>query len=102
VIYFLHEIAHKGKTPPLEFKAGYWVLSWIVLLSVVSYLGSYPDPSLGEGNTGLISVGWGSVILAVLSIFIMWLATKNCLSTAQVKEHLEDPILKEDMDGADD
>ncbi len=97
IILIIHEIVFKGKTPKLEFRSGSWVIVWLIGLTVISYLGSFPDVSKGAGNRGLIGTGWGILVLALLSVLVTWMAVALRLPVEKVKAHLEDPLLKEDM-----
>ncbi len=92
-ILIVHEMVNRGKTPKLEFRSGAWVVAWLIGLTVVSYLGSFPDVSKGAGNLGIIGIGWGILVLAILSVFITWMAIALRLPIEKVKTHLEDPLL---------
>lgn len=92
-ILIVHEMVNRGKTPKLEFRSGAWVVVWLIGLTVVSYLGSFPDVSKGAGNLGIIGIGWGILVLAILSVFVTWMAVALRLPTEKVKTHLEDPLL---------
>ncbi|HET9679585.1 MAG TPA: APC family permease, partial [Gammaproteobacteria bacterium] len=98
VILLVHEVRYSDKTPKLEFKSGLWVPAWLIGLCIVSFLGSYPDPSEGMGNIGVLGFGWGILALAGLSGLIMWMALAWRLPTETVEEHLHEPV--EDETGA--
>ncbi|HLR36730.1 MAG TPA: amino acid permease, partial [Chitinophagaceae bacterium] len=98
VILIIHEKVNKGKTPDLEFRSGYWLLIWLAGITLISYLGSFPDPSEEAGNLGIIGTGWGILIMAIFSLFILWLAVKSRLPIEKVKAHLNDPLFKEELE----
>ena len=72
-----HGKAHK---PPLEFRSGWWVLPWLVLLALISWLF---DPT---SHPALF--GWGFVAEAVLTLVIYWLAIRQGLDDRQRQEHI--------------
>ncbi len=87
-ILVVHELRYSGKTPNLEFRSGAWVPAWLAGLTLISWLGSYPDMDKHAGNTGALGFGWAILVVAVFSALIMWLATSLRLSTVKVEEHL--------------
>lgn len=93
VILVIHERANKEHTPDLELKHGLWIIVWLVGLTIISYLGSYPLPSEGVGNTGLLGVGIDVAIIAIFDVFIVWLAVKSRLPVEKVKAHLDEPAV---------
>lgn len=93
IVLIINEIANKKDTPDLEFRSGIWIIVWLAGLSLISWIGPYPLVSKGAGNLGLINVGQSVVIIALFSLFIMWLAVKSRLSVDKVKGHLEEPSI---------
>ncbi len=51
VVLIIHEAANHKHTPPLEFKNGAWIIVWLVGLTLISYLGSYPNPYPAEQSS---------------------------------------------------
>jgi len=89
VIFVIHELANKDKTPDIEFRSGIWAIIWMVGLTLISWLGSYPNVSKHAGNLGIIGIGWAIPILAVLAIIVMWLAVHWRLPAEKVEGRLE-------------
>jgi amino acid transporter len=89
VIFAVHEYVNRKETPPLEFRAGIWMLIWFGGLIIISWLGSYPEMSKHAGNLGLITTGWGIPILASFSLFVMWLAVHQHLPADKMKKNME-------------
>jgi amino acid transporter len=96
VVLAWHEARNRETTPPMQFRSGSWVVLWLAGLAVISWLGSYPDPSKDAGNLGVLGFGWAIVVLAVFSGFIMWMATSLRLPTERVEEHLRRPVVQMD------
>jgi amino acid transporter len=92
VIFIIHEIVNKEKTPPLEFRSGIWMIVWIFGLTIISWLGSYPEMTKRAGNLGLIHVGWGIPILAGFALFVMWLAMRGRLPAEKMEMNVEKAI----------
>lgn len=95
IILIIHEFVNKEKTAPLEFKSGIWALIWLIGLTIISYLGSYPALSKHAGNLGILGVGWDVIILAIFSLIVAWIALKYRLPAEKVKIHLQETNLEE-------
>jgi amino acid transporter len=68
-----------GRNPaPLDLRAGSWVLPWLTGLMVISYLGEF-----GDGR-GVLTLGWGSLAVAVLSCAVFVLALRVRLAPREV------------------
>lgn len=90
IIFIIYEVANKDETSELELRAGLWVPVWFVGLTLISWLGSYPDITHHAGNLGFINTGWGIPVLAVFDLFIMWLAIKLRLPAEKIKKYLKE------------
>jgi amino acid transporter len=88
VLLGINELVSKGHTPPLEFRHGWWVLPWFAGLAIISYLGSYPDKSAGNGNLGIIDFNWGILATFVLSLIVVWLGYTCRLPAERVAEQV--------------
>jgi amino acid transporter len=88
IIFIIHEIVNKDKTPPLEWRSGIWVVVWLGGMTILSWLGPYPEMSKHGGNLGLFGVPWGIPILAVFSLLVMWLAVRSRLPAEKVKKSI--------------
>ncbi len=90
VVLGIFHVTGTASVGDLDFKAGAtWALPWFAGLVVISYLGDFPEQGKGAGNTGLISFGWGFVIMLALSAGVYWLALKVMLGHDEVAAHIE-------------
>ncbi len=89
LVFIIHEIINKDKTPPLELRSGIWMIVWICGLTIISWLGSYPEMSSHAGNLGLITVGWGIPLLAAFAFFVMCLAIYWRLPAKKMEQNIE-------------
>jgi amino acid transporter len=80
----------RDTAPKLDWRAGAtWVLPWLAGLCLISYLGDYPEQSENAGNTGLITFGWGFIVLLALSIIVYSLALWVRLPRDRVQQNIE-------------
>jgi len=91
IILVIHESV-SDKTPQLEVRSGIWAIVWLIGLTVISWLGSYPAVSKNAGNLGYLGVGWDIIVLAVFALFVTWLAMKYRLPIEKVEAHLKEPV----------
>ena len=86
LIYVGLQIAFIGATRQDSVAGGWagWALPWFLGLLVTSYLGEFPEQGKRAGNTGLISFGWGFVVVLALSAAAHWLALKVVLPRTRV------------------
>ncbi len=76
--------------PTLDVKAGAsWVLPWLGGLALISYLGNFPEKSVGAGNLGILNFEWSLVILLVHAVLVYVIAYKFRLSPEDAHEHIE-------------
>jgi len=74
--------------PDMAFSSGAaWVIPWLAGLTVISYLGSFPDP--GAGNRGLLNFEWSALLIGVLSVVVYVLAYRFRLSPEEAARHIE-------------
>jgi hypothetical protein len=59
---------------------------WLAGLCLISYLGDYPDPAVG--NRQLFGFGWGFVVVLVFTAIIYALAIRFRLGRDRVEEHI--------------
>jgi amino acid transporter len=95
IVLIVHEFANKDNTPDLEFRSGIWAIVWLVGLTIISWLGSYPEMSSHAGNLGVLGVGWDVLVLAAFSLIVAWLAVKYRLPVDKVEAHLKEPVVEE-------
>lgn len=91
IVLGAHEARFHRFTPKLEWRSGSWVIVWLIGLSLISWLGIYPEGH-SAGNLDMIGFGWSIIVLAVFSAFIMWLATMVRLPAEVTREHLREPV----------
>jgi hypothetical protein len=76
--------------PKLDFKAGAaWLLPWLGGLALMSYLGDFPEKSVGAGNRGLIGFELSISLIFVFSVIIYLIAYATRLSPEEAREHVE-------------
>lgn len=74
----------------LHFWQGFaWLFPWLAGLALISYLGNFPEKSVGAGNLGLLNFEWSALILAGLSVLVYVIANKVCLTADEIKENIE-------------
>jgi amino acid transporter len=59
------KLVNREPLPPMQWRAGCWVLPWLVGLAVISDLGSY-----GDGARDVFGLGVGALITLALSIVV--------------------------------
>ena len=62
------------------------MLPWLGGLCLISWLGSFPEPSEGAGNLGVIDFNLGFVATGLLTALVMWLAQRYRLPAGTVAE----------------
>src|SRR5699024_10718023 len=70
--------------PRLDLKQFAWIPPWLVGLGVVSALGEY------GGGAGLIGFGVGFIVIAALSVLILWWAVAVSPSAEQIERNIAD------------
>jgi amino acid transporter len=81
--------------PAIEWRAGTWLVPYLVGLAVVSYLGSFdtgtPSSVLGlRGPVNDLHFGWDVLVMAVFSLAIYALALRMRLPRAEIEENVGD------------
>jgi amino acid transporter len=102
VILAIHEAAQRQHTPRLDLRAGFWVLPWLGGLTLLGWLGAYPEPAQHAGNLGVLGLGSGVLVTAVFSALVMWLAQALRLRTERVREHLAESWTDADIDSLEE
>jgi amino acid transporter len=93
VLLAVYAAFRREQMPAMDWRAGAsWVLPWLGGMALISYLGSYPDPS--DGNRGVIGFGWGFVLILVLSALVYAIALKVRLPRDRVQEHVEQTLVE--------
>ena len=79
----------KGDMPPMDWRSGAsWVVPWLAGQALISYLGDYPDPAVG--NQKLFGFGWGFVVVLVFTAIIYAIAMRTRLSRDRIEAHIAD------------
>ncbi|HEX7382435.1 MAG TPA: APC family permease [Nevskiaceae bacterium] len=82
---------HGRDTPSLDFRYGWWMLVWLAGLTLLSWLSRYPDLSKHAGNVGVLDLVPLTIVTAIFSAFIMWLAFVTRLPARAVAEKIRRP-----------
>jgi amino acid transporter len=90
ILLAAHEIARGKHTPRLDFRAGFWVLPWLGGLTVISWLGRYPELDKHAGNLGYLGLIEGVAVMVVFSALVMWLAHAFRLRGQRVIDHVNE------------
>jgi amino acid transporter len=59
------KLVGRDPLPPMDWRAGIWVLPWLVALALISYLGSY-----GDSARDVFGLGAGALVTLALSIAV--------------------------------
>ena len=97
-ILIAHEALYHKQTPRLDLRAGFWVIPWLGGLALISWLGSYPDVSVGKGNLGILDLATAIPTIAVFSALIMWIAYRMRLRRERIEEYLNEDWDKDPME----
>ncbi|MGH8110992.1 MAG: APC family permease [Rhodanobacteraceae bacterium] len=95
ILLAIQELGWGKQTPRLDFRAGFWILPWLAGLTIISWLGRYPDLSKHGGNLGYLDLVPGIIVIAIFSALIMWLAHSFRLRGPRVIEHLNESWVDE-------
>jgi amino acid transporter len=73
--------------PDLELPSGaVWLLPWLGGMTLISWLGKYPEPA--AGNRMKIEFGWSFVVVGALSVLVYVLAHRFRLTDEQAQRHI--------------
>lgn len=89
VLLAIHERGWSRHTPKLDLRAGFWMLPWLGGMTLISWLGRYPEIDKHAGNLGYLHLVSGVIVIVIFSALIMWLAHAFRLRGQQVLEQLE-------------
>ena len=81
--------------PPLDLRAGAWVLPWLAGLTALSYYGDY------GGGRGVIGFGLAIPVVLVFSVAIYALAYAFRLDPASVRRHVEESMRESEAEQAE-
>jgi amino acid transporter len=72
----------------LDLRAGAWVVPWLAGLTLISYLGNYPEPAAGNRDSLSFVSATGLVLLLSAAIYLM--AYHFRLSPQQARAYIEE------------
>ena len=78
----------KGKS--LDVRSGLWVFPWLIGLTVISYLGNYPEPA--TGNLNLLGFALSAGLLLVLSLLVYVMAYRFRLPDDQARAYISETV----------
>jgi hypothetical protein len=78
----------KGES--LDVRSGAWVFPWLAGLTLISWVGNYPEPA--AGNLDILNFGVSAGLLAVLSVAIYVMAFKFRLSPEQASTYIDKTV----------
>ena len=89
VLLGVFQLTGKGDLPPMDWRSGAtWTVPWLAGLGLISYLGDYPDPAVG--NQKDFGFGWGFLVVFVFTAVIYWLAMWSRLHRDRIEAHIAD------------
>lgn len=80
-----------GPRPPVDLRYGWWILLWYAGITVIAYLGTYPDLDEQAGNLGLLGTVPALLAHAALAIAVLAVAVR----IAPAKPLLPEPTAEE-------
>jgi amino acid transporter len=80
VLLFVAKVVGRDPLPPMDWRAGGWVLPWLGGLALISYLGSY------GGGQDVFGLGVGALIVLALSIVVYLGAYRVRLPAERVRQ----------------
>jgi hypothetical protein len=87
------------KDESLDVKAGAWVFPWLAGLTLISWLGNYPEPT--AGNLNVLGFGLSAGLLALLSVGVYVMAFKHRLPTHHATAYIEDTVEEAKVEDAE-
>ena len=87
----------KGQS--LDVRAGAWVFPWLIGLTVISYLGNYPEPA--AGNQHVLNFGLSAGLLLLLSVGVYLMAYWFRLSPEQAQAYIDESVQEAKVEDAE-
>jgi amino acid transporter len=81
VLLGVYKFVRPERVPPMDLRAGAWVLPWLGSLALISYLGSY-----GDASAGVFGLGVGALITLAMSLVVYLGAYRLRLPGERVRE----------------
>ncbi|RNL81381.1 APC family permease [Nocardioides marmorisolisilvae] len=76
----------KLEQPSIDARAGAWVLPWLAGLTLISYIGNYPEPA--AGNLDSLSFASATGLLLLLSALVYVMAYRLRLSPEEAQAYI--------------
>jgi amino acid transporter len=80
----VQKVVGRTELPPMDWRAGAWVLPWLAALALVSYLGSY------GGGEKVLDLGGGAAVLLAISAIVHAGAYRLRLPAQRTREMVEE------------
>jgi amino acid transporter len=74
----------------LDVRSGAWVFPWLGGLTLISYLGNFPEPA--AGNLDRLGFGLSAGLLLLLSVFVYAMAYRFRLTPEQAQAYIDDSL----------
>jgi amino acid transporter len=88
--------AGRLKTSELNLRSGVWVWPWLVGLTIISWVGNYPEPA--AGNLNHLNFVVSAVLLLLLSLGIYALAYRCRLSPDEAAAYIEETVREAEIE----
>ncbi|MFL6059630.1 MAG: APC family permease [Marmoricola sp.] len=88
VLLGLYYASGQMQDKKLDLRAGAWVLPWLVGLTVISYVGNYPEPKAGNLDSLNFALATGLILL--LSAAVYAIAFRFRLSPEEARAYIEE------------
>jgi amino acid transporter len=90
VLLTVFALSGQMKGERIDLRSGAWVFPWLVGLTVISYLGNYPEPA--AGNQDLLGFVPSAGLLLLLSLGVYAMAFIFRLSPEQAQSYIDDCV----------
>jgi amino acid transporter len=90
VLLGIFKMAGVLKHQNLDLRAGFWVLTWLVGLTVLSYVGNYPEPK--QGNLDKLTFTTSIPLVLLLSAIVYVMAYRLRLSDSEAQAYIEETV----------
>ena len=84
VLLAVYKLRAKDELPPMDWRAGAWIMPWLAALALVSYLGNY------GGGQHTLKLATGALAMLVVSVAVYLGAYHLRLPNARVKQMLDE------------
>jgi amino acid transporter len=81
ILLGVYKLARRDELPPMDWRAGAWVLPWLGALALISYLGSY-----GDHAAKVFGLGVGALLMLAVSLVVYLAAYMLRLPGERIRE----------------